>query len=228
MRAALRKAVAAALRWPPVARLQRELVRFRDAVEAVAAIEFALILPVMITMYFGMTELTVALMQDRKVNIAANTVADMMGKVSQLSPDELEQIMRVAETIMAPFDASGLKVTVSSVVVRARGGSGNGNGQANGQGGGAEARVCWSRKVEGRGRGLALGRAEDDVVTQIPPGFDVPGASFTLTEVESRHKPMVGYALTGEFTLSEVKPWPNRSEDDVEYNGKRCNPRRSS
>ncbi len=199
-------------------RALRRLGRFPQAADGAAAVEFAIILPVMALLYLGTTEVTTLLMMDRKVTIATHMMSDIMGRSSKLDPQTLEQVVAVGNTILAPFDASDLTVTITSVVVREVGGNGKGP-KAKPD---VEARVCWSRKSKGRGKALGHGRAENELISTLPAGFDVPGMSFTLTEVENLYKPMVGDAITGEIRLTEIMAQPARGDDQVEYDGKKC------
>ncbi|MBT8472250.1 MAG: pilus assembly protein [Marinicaulis sp.] len=58
--------------------------RFRSARDGVAATEFALLLPVLIAIFFGVVEGSSALAQNRKVSLAVNTLADLAAQETQL------------------------------------------------------------------------------------------------------------------------------------------------
>ena len=59
-------------------RLARKLVRFARAREAVAAVEFAIILPVMLSMYVGSIELGQAITIDQRVTTIAGTILTLI------------------------------------------------------------------------------------------------------------------------------------------------------
>ena len=64
--------------------------------EGVAAIEFALVAPIMIFFYFGMTEITMAISADRKVAHTASVVGDLATQVTEINKAELESILTAA------------------------------------------------------------------------------------------------------------------------------------
>lgn len=187
------------------------LARFRAADSGVAAVEFALVLPIMIAMYFGMTEISVAIMEKRKNLNAARIIADLTGRATKLTTQELKQIMSAANTIMAPHDISKLKVTVSSYVVRQ---IGQGNGAK------IEAKVCWSKRWDGKS--INSGRSKDELASPIPPGFETPGSSFVASEIENTYVPIFGEKITGPIKFQDREYWPVRTVDQIEFDGMKC------
>ncbi len=97
------------------------LQRFWRDRRGVAAIEFAVIAPVMITFYYGMTEVTQAMMADRRNSHVASAVGDLVTQSSQISTAELTDIFSIGQKIMAPFPSSTLKMRVMGVSVNATG-----------------------------------------------------------------------------------------------------------
>jgi Flp pilus assembly protein TadG len=180
----------------------RRLRRFPLAQGGVAAVEFAMILPVMLLMYLGMTEVTVAVNTDRKLTILSRTLADLTGRVSNVTDTDINTIFGAALAVMAPFRSEDVKMRISSVVIRDNNGS-------------PEARICWSE-----GRNMSR-RAANEVVP-VPEGFDAPGTTFILAEVEKLYKPMLGHAITGDINLAESTPWPVRNVAEVTRMGTSC------
>jgi Flp pilus assembly protein TadG len=77
--------------------------RFRRSEKGLAAVEFALILPVMITMLFGMGELSMAVFARTDITQIASTVADLVAQESAPSSTDLQNVYRAAYTILYPF-----------------------------------------------------------------------------------------------------------------------------
>jgi Flp pilus assembly protein TadG len=72
-----------------------------------AAIEFAMLLPLMLTLYLGGVELSQAIGADRQGTSVNNS--------------EMTNILNAALAVVAPYPTSNLKVTVSSINVDAQG-----------------------------------------------------------------------------------------------------------
>lgn len=187
------------LRLPPA------LARFRAARAGVAAVEFALILPVMLLLWFGMIEVTVALNVDRKVTILSRTVADLVGRETAATEQEIRTIFNAAIAVMAPYEHANVEIVVSSV------------GVAPTADGDPVASVCWSLS-----RLDAARKRQVDEPVPLPAGFDQPNTSFILAEVFVPYRPIIGSGIVGEITLSERTVWPVRKDLQVRLDGQQC------
>jgi Flp pilus assembly protein TadG len=65
--------------------LSQHLARLRQDESGVSAVEFAMLLPVMLTLYLGAVEVGQAVAIDRKVTLTSRTLADLASQVSSLS-----------------------------------------------------------------------------------------------------------------------------------------------
>jgi Flp pilus assembly protein TadG len=90
----------------------RRIVRDR---RAVAATEFALILPFMFIILIGMAEITGAMNNDRKVSRISNSITDLVAQAQTVTPAELTAVMDLGEVILAPDPADGLYIIIASV-----------------------------------------------------------------------------------------------------------------
>ena len=214
-----------ASRWDgrPLAASARTLRRWARAREGVAAMEFALILPLMLLMYLGVTELSFMVGTDRKVELVSRTVGDLTGRVSTVNATELLNIMNAAEAVMTPYKTTGLKIVVSSVRVTTtttNSGNGNGNTTATGQ-------VVWSCSRES-GSKLVPGLAPGSAVA-VPSGFET-ASSFIHTKVEMPYTPLFGSSFLqsinggqGQRLLERTLPWLVREAGQVTWSGSNQN-----
>ncbi|WP_321499867.1 TadE/TadG family type IV pilus assembly protein [Breoghania sp.] len=90
--------------------------RFIECQRGVAAVEFALILPVLILLLLGASELTRALTYNRKVTQAGYTVGDLVAQSDSVSASDVTDIYAAAGAIMQPYPSDGLNVVIASVV----------------------------------------------------------------------------------------------------------------
>lgn len=90
-------------------RLPRRLAKDK---RGVAAIEFALIAPVMIAFYFGLSEISIAIAVDRDVTHATSVAGDLTTQVIDLDKDGVTDVMTAALTVLDVDSSNRSKVTV--------------------------------------------------------------------------------------------------------------------
>ncbi len=95
--------------------LHSALRRFKRDVRGVSALEFALIAPVLIAMYLGSAEMTMALTADRKVTNATTAVADLVTQDDLITNVELADIYAAGDAIVFPNDPTSLSFRITSV-----------------------------------------------------------------------------------------------------------------
>lgn len=195
-------------RSSPAARLAEgrstpsRLKRFRTAETGVAAVEFALILPVMVALLLGMSEITQAVGVDRKLTLVSRSLADLSSRDKELTSAMLSDVFSAASVIMQPYDSSRLRMTISNMEVTKTGTNYTG-------------KALWSCA---RGSG-AQTRPSTVVYTDVPVGFrnatDTTKSYYMQIDVTLPYTPMFGKALTGTINLTENTPWPIRNDGTV-------------
>lgn len=98
---------------------RRILGRFRRAEQGLAAVEFALILPVMIALLFGMAELSSAVFCRTAVAQMASTVADLVAQKNSVSSNDIQNVYNAANIILYPYYKGGgnaPSIRITSVV----------------------------------------------------------------------------------------------------------------
>jgi Flp pilus assembly protein TadG len=160
--------------------LVRALRRFATARGGVSAVEFALLFPMMLTLYFGGVEVTTGVSISRKSTLVAHTVADLVAQTNNVTDAGMQDIFKAAGAVVAPYSETDLKVTVSSIEIDAAG----------------IAKIKWSDTHGGTARPV------DQVVT-LKPALVVPNTSLIWGEVDYMYKPTFGWVLTGTFNLGD-------------------------
>ena len=158
----------------------RRLSDFANDRRGVSAVEFAMLLPLMLTLYLGGVELSQGISIDRKVTLTARTVADLVSQVSSIDTAGVNAALGAATAIMAPYPDSSAKVTVSVVDIDA-----NGN-----------AKIKWSNSKNGTAR--AVGSS-----VSIPTALRTPSSSLVWGEASYNYKPSIGYVVTGNMNLAD-------------------------
>jgi len=95
---------------------QRVAKSFARDTAGLAAVEFAMIAPVLVLMLVGAAEITRAVSIDRRVSVATNMIADLVARETKLTGDDVRAIYDVAEQVMSPFDAGPLRLSIIPVM----------------------------------------------------------------------------------------------------------------
>ena len=91
--------------------------RLRRDQKGVAAVEFALVAPVLILFYFGLAEATQATMAERKTIRLASSIGDIVAQRNAWTNTELNDVFAMGEVLMRPYPATTeLKICVASLV----------------------------------------------------------------------------------------------------------------
>ncbi len=185
--------------------LRKPLRRFAADQDGVSAVEFALVLPLMLTLYFGGVEVSQAVSADRKTMVAAHSVGDLVSRVSCVTSADLTNVMNAAKEVIYPFDSNNLNVTVTRVDIDA---NGTATVPTASQGG-------FSYTLNG---GTAR---TGDVTTYIPAALRTQG-SLIWAEASYTYTPTIGYVLTGPLTLKEQIYLRPRQSTAVTYTTGTC------
>ena len=156
------------------------LQRLASDERAVSAVEFALLLPLMLTLYLGSVEISQGIAADRKVTLTARSVGDLVSQVTSINNAGMTDSLKAASAVMAPYPTTNLKVTVTSVSIDATG----------------KATVDWSDTLNG------TARAKGATVT-LPPALNVINTSLIWSEAEYVYTPVIGHVISGALTLKD-------------------------
>lgn len=148
--------------------------------KAVAAVEFALILPVLTLLYLGTVEVTNAITANRKVVATASTIGDLTAQ-SQDVTNEITNILDAASAVMQPFNISTLQMRITQVRIAA-------NGQAT---------VDWSNA-----RGMTC-LTKGAAFAGLPAGLNVPDTYVIFSEVSYGYRSPIGNFIAGTLQMTD-------------------------
>jgi Flp pilus assembly protein TadG len=163
-------------------RLERLLDRFARDVRALSAVEFALILPLMVTMFLGGTELSQAISVKRKTVLVNRTVADLVAQDSTITSSEMTTIFGASAAVVAPYTSGNLKIVVSQLKV-------DSNGVA---------------KVDSCNKAYQTTPRTLNSTVTLPTGLNIPNTYLIMAESSYTYTPPIGYTITGPIQLSDV------------------------
>jgi Flp pilus assembly protein TadG len=165
--------------------------QFAKEKRGLAAIEFALLLPMMMTLFVGSVEMSTGVAIHRKVTLAAHTIADLSSQYTTITDADMTNILNASTDVMYPYPSGNLESVVSELSISAQG----------------QATVVWSDTLNG------TARAVGSTVT-IPTNLATPNTYLLLGETSYNYAPSYGYVVTGAITLSDqmyVRPRQSNS-----------------
>jgi Flp pilus assembly protein TadG len=158
------------------------LRNLRDDHRGMAAVEFAMILPFMLTLYIGGVELGDGLAIQVKVTDTAHIVADLTTQqTTSVTAATMSTILGASSATIAPYSSSNLVVTVSEVNTNASG----------------IATVTWSQSLNGTKR--PVGQS----ITLPASIAGQANIALILGEVSYSYTPNLGYTITGTVGISD-------------------------
>ncbi len=149
--------------------------------KGVSAVEFALIAPVMVLIYFGCIELSLLMRADRRVTSTASSLGDLTARLVTVTDADMQDLYNAATVLMEPYPASSTRMRITSVVD-------NGDGQT---------RVDWSD-------GFNMTPYAPNTAITIPAGIVVSPGSVIVAEVEFDYVSSVGMVLDASRTVKDT------------------------
>lgn len=97
--------------WPSFARSR----------SGMAAVEFAFVLPIMLVLWLGLTEVTQMVAADRKAALLTRTLADLTTQSTAVNDADLDTIFGAAAAVLKPFPAQQVSMRITSYEVDSAG-----------------------------------------------------------------------------------------------------------
>jgi Flp pilus assembly protein TadG len=169
-----------------------------------AAIEFAMVVPIMVSLFIGSVEFSQAITVDRRVTQVASSAADLVARRKEITTAEITNNFLLIEELLRPYDPTQLRVTIANVIA-----------DINNE---TITTVCWSQNHNGGVNTYSAGQTYT-----LPTGIVEKGGSVIVAEVSYNYSPLIfNYFIESAFPLEErffLKP---RLSSFVRYNGNNC------
>jgi Flp pilus assembly protein TadG len=177
---------------------------------ALAAVEFAIIVPLMLVMFFGTVEISSAVAIDRKVTLIARTLSDLTSQSSGTVTDtNFQNSFFSATRIVRPYDSNPLTGTISQIYIDANN----------------IAKIQWSKTATVTNSAPVLAtsplptRAPGTIVTaMIPSTLLIANSYLILGEASYLYTPTVGYVVKTNIALGDVSYTRPRQVTCIMYN----------
>jgi Flp pilus assembly protein TadG len=96
-------------------KLRYQAASLRRDDSGVAAIEFAMIVPLLLLMLFGITDVANYFAVDRKTSQVAQMVSDLTSRYTAVQESDVTNFFAIAGAMVTPYDKNQLKATIHQV-----------------------------------------------------------------------------------------------------------------
>lgn len=157
-----------------------------------AATEFAVIVPLMLVMFFGTVEFSSAVAIDRKVTLMARTLSDLTSQSTSVADTDMTNFFAASTAMLTPYSATPVVATITELYVDST----------------QTAHVQWSKGSSPRTQKSSV---------SIPTTLAIADTYLIFSEVSYTYTPSVGYVLKSAVTLSDVAYTRPRQSTCVYY-----------
>jgi Flp pilus assembly protein TadG len=148
-----------------------------------AMIEFAITLPVLLTLYLGCVQICDVVAVYRKTTTTARTIVDLTSQQTQVSDSTLQSILDASSQVMAPYSTTRLRMVVTQVTINNAG----------------VAKVDWSVKSTN-----APSADTKDTTYTLPAGVAVNDTSLIIGKVNYDYSASIGGVLDTVMPLADT------------------------
>lgn len=166
----------------------------------IAAVEFAVILPLVLMLFFGTIEISTGVAVDRKVVILTRTLSDLISQAQTITDVDISNAFNISSAVMAPYSGTPVKAKISQIYIDPKT---------------LVASVKWSKSLNDTAHSC------NEVVT-VPAGIKIGGTYLIMSEVSYDYTPVAGVDASGRFVpptfhLTDTTFTRPRQTDSVSY-----------
>lgn len=174
--------------------------RFEREERGIAAVEFALILPFLIALYFGSLEASAAFTADKRVNSISSTIGDLVaqwdpahdGTLTTGSGGVLPAYFSASTGLITPYPSAGVKILMTLIWVKSDGTS----------------KVIWSKandpSITVHPQGSSFTPLYTSGTTPTQMNIVAQGGCIIASEVSYSYKPLLGVVFDTALNLSHT------------------------
>lgn len=144
--------------------------RFASSTRGIAAVEFAMVLPVLAVIFLASVDGGRAIATYMKVRAATYTIAAITNQYSTIHDAQAQGNLGAAATVLAPYSTGPLGITISQIAIDSKG----------------KATISWSDTQGGTARSVGSS-------VTVPTNLNVPSSYLIFGEVNYSYQTLFGY-----------------------------------
>jgi Flp pilus assembly protein TadG len=167
---------------------QRSVARLRRDASGFAAVEFAMILPLLLIMFFGMIDISMGVAADRKVTMVAQMLSDLTSRQATAAETDFTNFFNIGDAMLTPYDKTQLTATITQIYIDPTTKSG---------------KVQWSRGDNKLKTGDPI-TVPSDLIAKDSSDAVLPNQYLIFSKVNYAYKPIIGWVVPkAGITLTE-------------------------
>jgi Flp pilus assembly protein TadG len=155
---------------------QTGIARFCAEKNGAAAVEFAFIAPLLITMYLGTMEISQGIEINKKVGRSASLIGDIVAQDDNLTMDDLRGIMKIGAAVLQPYERDAPTIKITGIRIDAD----------------ADATVAWSQ--QGVGEVYSSGDLAGSDIT-VPVNLKIENTFLIKVEASLEYLPITSWTI---------------------------------
>lgn len=149
-------------------------IRFGEARKGAAAVEFALIAPLLLALYFVTMEVSQGIETNKKVGRVSSMVADLVTQEQNHERAEIDAILSIGEAVLQPYNRTRGDIVVTAIRI---------SDDAT-----PKATVAWSRKLaDGK---FGVDQPADTAVT-VPASLNIRDSFLIRVTAQLNYRPVI-------------------------------------
>jgi Flp pilus assembly protein TadG len=144
-----------------------------------SAIEFAMIVPLMLVMFFGTIEFSSAVAVDRKISLVSQGLADLVSRYANVNDTDITNFFIIGDAMLTPYSTTVLKTTITEIYIDPSTGV---------------ARAQWSKGDAARADSSTV-PVPANLIARDASNKIIAGQYLILAETSYLYQPAVGYVM---------------------------------
>lgn len=169
-------------------RIRKRLRELAADTRGVAAVEFALVLPLLLSLYFVTIEVSRGIETNKKVGRVANTVADLVTQQRTTTSGELKAMMMIGKALLKPYGRSAPTINLTAIEITDEDAP--------------KTKVAWRSKLDALGSFEAV--APKNETTTVPKNLEIRGTFLIRVQADLGYKPVIAWTGGDSSTGSGV------------------------